>query len=209
MRCSADWARSRRAILVCTVALLGSACTDSAAPLDLRAPPPATYRNAITTSAKAPRVMPLLPDTTAGAAAGIVGWDFLGSWMAFPSAGRVEVIRELTGNPGFWRVRVFVFDTSGALRSYGDRVFKQSKPIPLHVAMVPDRDVLPMDSIAHLGPEDLTRTAVIFRADVPVWYSRHAKRGPQPVARIEFRNLVERAHTLYAAATRRLAQAPR
>ncbi|MFN9087449.1 MAG: hypothetical protein ACK5W7_07975 [Gemmatimonadaceae bacterium] len=182
------------------------ACTDGAPPLALQRPPRDVFRGAITTTATRPATVAA---DSVHFATRVVGADDDGQWEATLRSGRVELIRELQGAPGYRRVRVYAFDSLGALRGYSERGFRTSDTGPLDITRIPDRGVLAVDSVALFAPEDQVRTSAIFLADLPVLYARAGAGGPLAVARIEFRNLVARAHQLYTVAQARRVIVPR
>lgn len=180
---------------------LAVACADSMPVMDLAAPPRTLFRGGFTTTAPAPRPSPAPPP----AIASLYGVDRSASWVVMLRRGRVHTIREVQGARGQWRVNLYAFDTLGTLRAYSDRGFATSDTSVRDARTLEDLEVLDVSAVSSPDrtPEDLYRTAVVFEAGLPILYARRGREGPHGIQRVEFKNLVARAHALYAYAQTR------
>jgi len=178
MRSFADRFRCGRLLLLLPLLLLG-ACMDSAAPFldDL------------------PREV-----RTVRAAA---GYAANGSWSSVVRDGRITAIREVAGQFGHVRLRVYAYDSTGRVRDYSERLFATSDSLPLRASDVSDTIPLAVDAVPQEPwGRDTRRVSVHFRADVAMLMAGRERTQAVTLPQRELKSIVVRAARLYDLATK-------
>jgi hypothetical protein len=132
-----------------------------------------------------------------------VGFGTNGSWQSIVQDGRITAIREVAGQFGHVRLRVYAYDSTGRVRDYSERLFATGDSLPLRASDVSDSVPLAVDAVAQEPWErDIQRVAVYFRADVAMLTAGRMRTQPVALSQRELKSIVVRAARLYDLATK-------
>lgn len=149
----------------------------------------------------APFLMDLPREVRAVRAA--AGYASNGSWQSVVRDGRITAIREVVGQFGHVRLRVYAYDSTGRMRDYSERLFATGDSLPLRASDVADSVPMAVDAVP-LDPwgRDVQRLAVHFRADVAMLAAGRLRSRPITLSRREIKRIVLRGARLYDVATK-------
>lgn len=132
-----------------------------------------------------------------------VGYGANGSWQSVVQNGRITAIREVVGQFGHVRLRVYAYDSTGRVRDYSERLFATGDSLPLRASDLPDSVPLAADAVGHEPwGRDIQRIAVHFRADVAMLAAGRSRFQPVTFSRRELKRIVLHGARLYDVATK-------
>ncbi len=149
----------------------------------------------------APFLMDLPREVRAVRAA--AGYASNGSWQSVVQGGRITAIREVVGQFGHVRLRVYAYDSTGRVRDYSERLFATGDTIPLRASDLADSVPVAVEAVP-IEPwgRDMHRMAVHFRADVAMLAAGRSRFQPLTLPRRELKRIVLRGARLYDVATK-------
>jgi len=131
------------------------------------------------------------------------GFSSNGSWSSVVQDGRITAIREVAGQFGHVRLRMYAYDSTGRLRDYSERMFATGDSLPLRASDVSDSLPLAVDAVAQEPwGRDIRRVSVHFRADVAMLMAGRERTQPVTLPQRELKSIVVRAARLYDLATK-------
>lgn len=132
-----------------------------------------------------------------------VGYGSNGSWQSVVQDGRITAVREVVGQFGHVRLRVYAYDSTGRVRDYSERLFATGDSLPPRASDLADSVPLAVDEVGHEPwGRDIQRTAVHFRADVAMLAAGRSRDQPITLSHRELKRIVLHGARLYDVATK-------